>query len=127
MTPQIAQSLITTHLITIVLLLVLFAFVNIFYRLERKRLAAIIHNALRGMYLLALISGGLSVGITPDFPAIFLKIVTGLLTLIFVEIHLTHTYVVVHENRPTFTFFTYFMIVFTIVLGMVYPAGISIL
>ncbi|OZT80492.1 DUF1516 domain-containing protein [Marinococcus halophilus] len=124
MTPQIVQFLVTAHLSMVVILLILFVSANIFYKKGRKKPASGIHYALRGAYLPGLISGGLLIGLTPDFPAIFLKAATGLLTLIFMEIHLNH--IIGHERRPKFAFLTYFMIVFTLMLGLVFPLGISV-
>ncbi|WP_369698795.1 DUF1516 family protein [Marinococcus luteus] len=125
MTPQIVQFLVTAHLSLIVLLLVLFVSANIFYQTGRNKFALGLHYTLRGAYLPGLISGGLLIGLTPDFPAIFLKAASGLLTLIFMEIHLNH--IIGNEHRPRFAFLTYFMIVFTIVLGVVFPVGISVM
>lgn len=126
MTAQAAHILISVHLATVAVVLVLFILTKIGYQSGRTTLAAWSHNVLRGFYLLGLLSGGLSIGITPDFPFIFLKIVTGLFTLVLMEIHLVHKYVVVQENRPTFSVVTYMMIGLTIVLGMIFPAGISL-
>lgn len=125
MTPQIVQFLVTAHLSMIVLLLILFVSANIFYQKGKNRIGMGAHYTLRGAYLPGMISGGLLIGLTPDFPAIFLKAAAGLLTLIFMEIHLNH--IIGSEHRPRFAFLTYFMIVFTIVLGVVFPVGISVM
>lgn len=125
MTPQIVQFLVTAHLSMIVLLVILFVSANMFYQKGKNRIGMGAHYTLRGAYLPGMISGGLLIGLTPDFPAIFLKAAAGLLTLIFMEIHLNH--IIGSEHRPRFAFLTYFMIVFTIVLGAVFPIGISIM
>lgn len=125
MTPQIVQFLVAAHLSMISLLLVLFVSANVFYQTGKNRLAVGAHYVLRGAYLPGMISGGLLIGLTPDFSAIFLKAAAGLLTLIFMEIHLNH--IIGDERRPKFAFLTYFMIVFTMVLGIVFPVGISVM
>ncbi|WP_059104793.1 DUF1516 family protein [Shouchella shacheensis] len=109
------------HLLSLLLTFLLFAFVNIFYKIQKRKTALVLHQLLRLSYLLVLLTGILLLPVMPITFGRMFKFLLGVLTMGFMEIFLMHR----RQGDLGFFHWTGFGVLLgaTIAMGLFLPLG----
>ncbi|RKD76013.1 uncharacterized protein DUF1516 [Sinobaca qinghaiensis] len=119
------DTILTIHLIVIAAVLLLAGAVFLFHQTNMKRTAVLLHYVLRFMYLPAIFTGGLVLGLRPVYLGGLLKIACGFISVGLIEVYLVQLFK--NTRHRLFTRFMIGFVLFTVILGLTLPQGISLL
>ncbi|WP_252312646.1 DUF1516 family protein [Sinobaca sp. H24] len=114
------DTILTIHLIVIAAVLQV-----LFHQTNMKRTAVLLHYVLRFMYLPAIFTGGLVLGLRPVYLGGLLKIACGFISVGLIEVYLVQLFK--NTRHRLFTRFMIGFVLFTVILGLTLPQGISLL
>ncbi|UOR11890.1 DUF1516 family protein [Halobacillus amylolyticus] len=112
------------HLVTVIVIISLVIIVNHLYSGQKKKAATILHHTLRFLYIVAILSGGFSLGMRPVSLGSLFKVFLGVGSIGLIEVYFMHK---VKGDTPQFlpVFFVIFLSL-TVVMGLFLPLGISL-
>ncbi|UOQ94173.1 DUF1516 family protein [Halobacillus shinanisalinarum] len=116
--------LIQIHLVTIIVIICLVIIVNHLYNAQKTKTATILHHTLRCFYILAILSGGFSLGMQPVYLGSLFKVLLGIGSIGLIEIYFMHK---LKNDTPKFlsAIFVIFLSI-TVIIGLLLPLGISL-
>ncbi|SFP33527.1 Protein of unknown function [Salibacterium halotolerans] len=112
------------HLGAVIVVILLFALVHYLYSRQMKITALIVHNLLRILYLGAIMTGFILLGLVPVNLGGLGKLALGIISIGLMEIYFSH-YKKDDAPRP-FLVVVIVILALTILTGMLLPQGISL-